>query len=131
MLYNTIDGNDTITDVAKHAGVSPVTVSRVINNSESVSAATREKVERAIFLYNTNENPLKQQRCIDVVVAQRVDGVIIILAGPRNTSTAEHRITGYRLALAETGISIDHRLIKRGEYRIASGEELTDQVLGD
>ena len=232
----------TINDVAKHAGVSPVTVSRVINNSGSVSAGTREKVERAIeelgyvpsvmarslrskrtrtlalivsdvtnpfwttiargvedaaqsrdysvFLYNTDENPLKQQRCIDVVVAQRVDGVIIapydsdtqnlaklrqrnvptvvvdrriegwevdsvygdsisgakalvqhlislgheriaILAGPKNTSTAEDRITGYRMALAEAGIPIDPRLIKRGEYRIASGEELTDQVLGE
>ncbi|MEE4195493.1 MAG: LacI family DNA-binding transcriptional regulator [Anaerolineae bacterium] len=38
----------TINDVAKHAGVSPVTVSRVVNNSDYVSHATREKVEKAI-----------------------------------------------------------------------------------
>jgi len=38
----------TITDVAKHAGVSPVTVSRVVNDSDYVSKATREKVERVI-----------------------------------------------------------------------------------
>lgn len=38
----------TIYDVAKHAGVSPKTVSRVLNHSESVLAPTRLKVEQAI-----------------------------------------------------------------------------------
>ncbi len=38
----------TISDVAKLAGVSLVTVSRVINNADNVSPATRARVERAI-----------------------------------------------------------------------------------
>ena len=38
----------TIADVAKQAGVSMMTVSRVINKSGAVSDATREKVEQAI-----------------------------------------------------------------------------------
>ncbi len=38
----------TISDVAKQAGVSTVTVSRVINNAGNVSPATREKVKKAI-----------------------------------------------------------------------------------
>ncbi len=38
----------TIRDVAKRAGVSPVTVSRVINNVGNVSLPTQEKVQQAI-----------------------------------------------------------------------------------
>jgi LacI family transcriptional regulator len=220
--------------------VAPVTVSRTINNAGNVSAATQEKVERAIeelgyvpnvmarslrskrtrtlalivsdvtnpfwttvargvedaaqshdysvFLCNTDENPVKQQCYLDVVVAQRVDGVIIapydsdaqnlaqlrkrniptviidrriegwdvdsvcgdslsgakalvqhlirlgheriaMLSGPVNTSTAEDRVAGYCMALAEAGIPLDTRLIKRGEYRTLSGEKLTHRVL--
>jgi LacI family transcriptional regulator len=38
----------TVNDVAKRAGVAPITVSRVINNSGYVSEATRTRVEAAI-----------------------------------------------------------------------------------
>jgi len=38
----------TIADVARHAGVSPMTVSRVINGEAAVRPATREKVEASI-----------------------------------------------------------------------------------
>jgi len=38
----------TIRDVAKRAGVAPITVSRVINDSSYVSQETRERVESVI-----------------------------------------------------------------------------------
>ncbi|MBX9613984.1 MAG: LacI family DNA-binding transcriptional regulator [Caulobacteraceae bacterium] len=41
-------GGCTINDVARHAGVSPMTVSRVINGETSVRDTTREKVAEAI-----------------------------------------------------------------------------------
>jgi LacI family transcriptional regulator len=42
----------TIIDVAKHAGVSAMTVSRTLNDEQSVRPATREKVRKAIAALN-------------------------------------------------------------------------------
>ena len=47
----------TISDVAHKAGVSPMTVSRVINGEGSVRPDTREKVEAAIAALNYAPNP--------------------------------------------------------------------------
>lgn len=230
----------TISDVARLAGVSPVTVSRVINGAGSVRPETRTRVQQAIeelhylpnvaarslrskrtktlallvpditnsfwttvargvedeaqnggysvLLCNTDEDAAKQQRYQDVVISQRVDGVILtpydsdpqnlsrlrdrkipivaidrriegwevdsvagdsitgacalvnhlisldhrriaIISGPMNTSTAQDRVTGYRQALEEAGIPVDPVLIRFGEFRSLSGEELTYQLL--
>jgi LacI family transcriptional regulator len=232
----------TITDVAKLAGVSPVTVSRVINDAPLVNPKTRARVGQAIrelgyvpnvaaaslrskrtrslalilpdvtntfwttvargvediaqsrgysvFLCNTDEDLAKQARYLEFVASQRVDGVVIapcgrdagnlarlqdrdiptvvvdrcidgwdtdtvqgdslsgahalakhliglghrriaIISGPHNTSTAEDRVTGYCIALAEAGIASDPRLIKRGEFRTSSGEELAYLLLDE
>lgn len=232
----------TITDVAKWAGVSPVTVSRVINDAPHVNLKTRARVEEAIrelgyvpnaaaaslrskrtrslalilpdvtntfwttvargvedtaqsrgysvFLCNADENLAKQARYLEFVTGQRVDGVVIapcdrnagnlarlrdrdittvvidrcidgwetdtvrgdslsgayalvkhlislghrriaIISGPHNTSTAEDRVTGYRVALAEAGIAPDSQLIRHGEFRTTSGEELAYRLLSE
>src|SRR3546814_15891207 len=42
----------TINDVAKHAGVSPMTVSRVINGEQIIRSAPKAKVEAAIDALN-------------------------------------------------------------------------------
>jgi len=51
----------TLEDVARHAGVSYQTVSRVLNKSANVSDATRSKVEKSIELLRYVPNRLAQQ----------------------------------------------------------------------
>jgi LacI family transcriptional regulator len=232
----------TISDVARRAGVSTVTVSRVINSARNVKPGTRERVEHAIqdlgylpnvaarslrskrtralallvpditnafwttvargvedaaqsrgysvFLCNTDENPTKQTRYLQAVASQQVDGVIIapyssdasslaelrerglptvivdrrvdgwevdtvlgdspagayalvhhliakghrriaVVSGPAGTSTADERVAGYRLALAEAGIAEDVCLIRRGEFRASAGERLTRELFDE
>lgn len=232
----------TIDDVARRAGVSPVTVSRVINGGTNVKAETRARVfeaiaelhyvpsivarslrskrtnalallvpditnpfwttvargvedaaqqgEYSVLLCNTDEQPNKLLRYLDVIMSQRVDGAIVApydsnpqnlarlmerkiptviidrriegwevdtvsgdsisgaralvqhltslghqriaaISGPMTTSTAEDRVIGYVLALDEAGLPIDPRLIKRGEFRASSGEELANQVFSE
>jgi len=56
----------TVLDVAKRAGVAPITVSRVINNSGYISLATRERVESAVkelgYVPNTIARGLRSKR---------------------------------------------------------------------
>ena len=56
----------TVHDVAKRAGVAPITVSRVINNSGYISEATRTRVEKIIkeigYVPNTLARGLRSKR---------------------------------------------------------------------
>lgn len=69
----------TIRDVAREAGVSITTVSRVLNEREDVQAATRQRVleviERLHYMRNTNAASLKQRHS---------DIAAVILRGRRN-----------------------------------------------
>lgn len=83
----------TIKDVAKLAGVSVATVSRIINDSPNVSPATRKKVERVIKEINYQPNQVartlyqKKSRMIGIIIpdlnnrfyAQIIDGIQSIL----------------------------------------------------
>ncbi len=230
----------TIRDVAKFAGVSPITVSRVVNRLANVNPETRSRVEKAIdelgyvrnlaasslrsketytlglllpditntfwttvargvedaaqgdgysvVLCNTDENPVKFTKYLNTVIQQRVDGVLVvpitgdalhlsqlgsrkvptvlldrrvenwdgdsvycdsiasaqalvqhllclghtriaIISGPAKTSTAEDRVAGYSLALYKAGITLDPRLIWRGEFRASSGRSMARDLL--
>ncbi|MGM9659687.1 MAG: LacI family DNA-binding transcriptional regulator [Faecousia sp.] len=62
----------TIDDIAKIAGVSTATVSRVLNNSSSVTPATRDKVQRVIdacgYIPNASARNLSTQSTRDIAV---------------------------------------------------------------
>ncbi|WAJ71814.1 LacI family DNA-binding transcriptional regulator [Catenovulum adriaticum] len=76
----------TIKDVSKLAGVSPATVSRVINNANGVSAKTKEKVKQAIaeldFYPNAQARALVKQstNTIGVVMSELSDPFFAIMA---------------------------------------------------
>ena len=56
MKKNTNGRGATITDVARQAGVSIKTVSRVMNNEPNVKDATKEKVQKAALALNYEPN---------------------------------------------------------------------------
>ena len=54
---------------------------------------------------------------------------IACIAGPSSITPSAERITGYRRALEEAGLSIDENLIVRGDYHAQSGMEITNSLL--
>jgi DNA-binding LacI/PurR family transcriptional regulator len=86
----------TIRDVAKHAGVGLGTVSRVINDSPRVSAATRERVITAIAALNFVPNPTARRLSLGKTLT-------IAVIVPWFTRPAEvERLRGVENTLAES-----------------------------
>ena len=231
-----------IRDVAKRAGVAPVTVSRCINNSAYCSPATRARVEAAIadlgfvpnrlagglrskrtntlalilpditnpffttiargvediasgtgytvIFCNTDESVSKEKMYVQMLLEKRVDGILLIpalngldstdlfrkqsipivvldrrlpelmtdvvrcdseggayeltqlllslghreiaiLDGPKDVSTSEDRLAGYRRALTEAGIPINSKREYHGAFNQESGFKMTHKVLAE
>jgi LacI family gluconate utilization system Gnt-I transcriptional repressor len=101
-------GSITLDHVAKLAGVSPITVSRVLNKPELVAARTAEKVQRAISLTGYVPNLLagglasRRSRLIAVVIPAITNPVYAETTG----SLIERLGTvGYQVLLGESGFS--------------------------
>ena len=100
-----------IYDVAKHAGVSHMTVSRVLNDSPNIRQSTRERVLRAIE--EMNYTPSSIARALATRRTMRI-GVIVdspVQYGPNSTLRAIEaaaRSEGY--AIASFSISDDENL---------------------
>src|SRR5436190_12452827 len=100
----------TIRDVARQAGVSAMTVSRVINSSPSVSSATRSRVEYAIA-----ELGYVPSRLARGLSAQRTGTLALIVPDVANPfftlivrgSEDVARRAGYRLLLFDTRADLD------------------------
>ena len=97
----------TIRDVAKTAGVSLKTVSRVLNNEPRVRTETRERVSRAITKLDYHPNPLarslatKQTRTIGLVVPTVSNSFFASGIEGCSAIADQH---GYNLVLTSTGI---------------------------
>jgi LacI family transcriptional regulator len=181
-LYGSLEGRlSTISDVARQAGVSTVTVSRVLNGAHNVNSATRARVEQAIaelgyvpnvaarslrskrmhslallvpditnvfwttvargvedaaqsrdysvLLCNTDENPAKQARYLQVVASQRVDGAIIAPYDGDGQNLAELRRRNIPTVLIDrhvAGWDVDSVLCDS----VASARALVRQLIG-
>ncbi len=66
----------TLKDVARHAGVSPKTVSRVVNNQSEISPATRARVQAAIQELGYRPNILARS-----LVNQRSNTIAVVASG--------------------------------------------------
>jgi DNA-binding LacI/PurR family transcriptional regulator len=74
----------TLVDIAASAGVTPMTVSRVVNQNGYVSAETRERVMRAINALNYRRNGLARG-----LKRQRTDTIGLVLGDIANPFAAE------------------------------------------
>jgi LacI family transcriptional regulator len=105
----------TISDVAKRAGVSPATVSRVIRGAQNVHPATRKKVERAIeelgYVPSAVAQSLrsKRTRSLALVVSDITNNFWTTIARGVE-DVAHHR--GYSLLLGNT----DESLARQAHY---------------
>lgn len=103
------DSRATSEDVARRAGVSQSTVSRVFSNNTRISDATREKVLQAATELEYRPNTLarslitKESQLIGVVMAGAGIQRPAFISGPQNTSTTQERSRGYFERLAAHG----------------------------
>ncbi len=105
---NRASGSITLDDVAKIAGVSPITVSRVLNQPEKVAAKTLEKVQHAIALTGYVPNLLagglasRKSRLIAAIVPSMANSVY---AETITFFSKLLRESGYQVLVGESGFS--------------------------
>ncbi len=100
-------GQPTINDVAAMAGVSKKTVSRVINNSELLSPATRQRVEEAIKTLGFVPNP--QARAL----ALRRNHLIVLFHDNPNAQTVLNFQQGVLDAIKDSHLALVVRPVSR------------------
>jgi LacI family transcriptional regulator len=105
-----VDQSVTIRDVAKLAGVAPITVSRVVNNSPGVNQATRERVNKAISELNYVPNAMakslrSQQTCTIALVLTDITNPFwtTIARGVEDTAARK----GYNVFFCNTDESLE------------------------
>ncbi|MEP7053704.1 MAG: LacI family DNA-binding transcriptional regulator [Actinomycetota bacterium] len=97
-------------DVARHAGVSVMTVSRVVNRADHVSPATRQRVEESIAELGYTPNNLgrgltsRRTRALGVIVPDVANPFFtLVLRGAEKTA----RQAGYRVTICNSEAGAD------------------------
>ena len=110
----------TMADVARLAGVSPMTVSRAFKTDSSVSEATREAILKAAdelgYVFDSTASSLR---------SQRTDFVAVTIPSINNANFAE-TVRGLSEGLKSRGLQI---LLGYTDYDMAEEERLIEQFL--
>jgi DNA-binding LacI/PurR family transcriptional regulator len=126
----------TIRDVARHAGVSPSTVSYVLNGRTAVSVATRRRVQRSVaelgYHPHAGAKALagRRSRIIALVMPLRTDMYVPVMTEIAVSVTATARRHGYDVLLitGDEGLEGVRRVAASG---LAEGVILMDVELDD
>ncbi|HWT51809.1 MAG TPA: LacI family DNA-binding transcriptional regulator, partial [Caulobacter sp.] len=97
----------TIHDVARHAGVGSMTVSRVIRGAANVSPAMRERVEAAVRSLNYQVNVAVRATCSQATAAR----IGILYSNPSASYLSEIMVGG----LEQSSKLAGHLLLERCE----------------
>jgi LacI family transcriptional regulator len=54
---------------------------------------------------------------------------IAIIAGPQNVSTGRDRLMGFERAIMDSGITLDHNLVKIGNFDVESGYNMMKELM--
>ncbi len=99
-----------IREIAKKAGVSVATVSRVLNDSTNVSESTREKVKKILQTYNFQIDPAAKRlanKKKDIRIFAMVSGRISKMIKSGKEGFYSNVVTGIRDRAAIEGVKID------------------------
>ena len=109
----------TIHEVARHASVSPMTVSRVINGESNVRDSTRETVMEAVRALNYRPNPAAR-----VLAGARDTRIALIYSNPSASYLSEMLVGAldgsHRTAVAAGARSLGQSQARRGKGRRAA-----------
>jgi LacI family transcriptional regulator, gluconate utilization system Gnt-I transcriptional repressor len=110
----------TMADLARIAGVSPMTVSRAFKSDSSMSAATRNSILKVAedlgYVFDTTASNLR---------SQRTDFVAVTIPSINNANFAE-TVAGLAEGLKQRGLQI---LLGYTNYDVAEEERLIEQLL--
>lgn len=113
--------NVTIKDVAKAAGVSPSTVSRVISDSNRISEETKELVRRTMRELGYHHNAIARS-----LVTQKTNTIGLVMARPTQQAFANPFFSGIIQGIAAVTQKEHYSLIlsSTGDYREEQEETL-------
>ncbi len=114
----------TLIDVAKHAGVSPMTVSRVLNNLSIVKTATREKVLSSVEHLNYSPNQAARN-----LAGGRSTRICLLYGNPSSAYLGELLIGaleavgayGYQLIVNRVPEDISPEVLRKDLYKTWDG----------